>query len=622
MNGKLLAIGMVAVMIIAGLAVMLPGGSDAASGDGGSYTYVLEYDESEMSVNWATSTALSMDGMDAIYHPSYNSTTGATTGYGSWTWNATTGMGPFNSFYAAFDLTDGNKFVAIMDPFELTHGIDGTDYTASLADLNIMWVLPTVYWKTDSTHLYLTNDPGEDTDYVAYAHTINGHVYNYIAIGVYEGSTLTIDETTILTSTSGATPTASLTRADFRTAAQAYGTDGELDSSLATDAENPAYSMLWNFYQWELFKYCSYTLMENFNSQNTVGNGFVYGTNHLITTGTTNNLGPYTGNPGIITNTATDTTYGSDAVRLFIENAWGGLNDFVDGIVVDANQGFYIDTKSTPDDATSTSDYVSYKAISIPTSGYGTAIFTDAEIWGISSSTENGSATTGTTDRFATATTGTKVFFVGGSTNSNPTNSVYYGMSFADAGNALNSSNVIFGARLAFVFDATPEFTVTYNVSGVTTSQTFDYGDVPSPADPTAPEGYLFYGWEPAITAAVADVTYTAVFVEIGALTVPLNAEGGSVSTNTIAATQGQPIGTLPTPTKTGFDFDGWFTAAEGGTEVTAETIVTEDMTIYAHWEITGTWNTYKVLVYAMITLLFVGIAVAILRNYVGGDRY
>lgn len=42
--------------------------------------------------------------------------------------------------------------------------------------------------------------------------------------------------------------------------------------------------------------------------------------------------------------------------------------------------------------------------------------------------------------------------------------------------------------------------------------------------------------------------------------------------------------GTLETPTRDGYDFDGWYTAAEGGEKVTAETVVTDSMTLYAHW--------------------------------------
>ena len=47
---------------------------------------------------------------------------------------------------------------------------------------------------------------------------------------------------------------------------------------------------------------------------------------------------------------------------------------------------------------------------------------------------------------------------------------------------------------------------------------------------------------------------------------------------------KGDAIGALPTPTRDGYIFTGWWTTADGGTEVTTETVVAADMTIYAHW--------------------------------------
>ena len=44
-------------------------------------------------------------------------------------------------------------------------------------------------------------------------------------------------------------------------------------------------------------------------------------------------------------------------------------------------------------------------------------------------------------------------------------------------------------------------------------------------------------------------------------------------------------FGTLPTTTRSGYTFLGWFTEKEGGTQITADTIVgIEDTTFYAHW--------------------------------------
>lgn len=71
------------------------------------------------------------------------------------------------------------------------------------------------------------------------------------------------------------------------------------------------------------------------------------------------------------------------------------------------------------------------------------------------------------------------------------------------------------------------------------------------------------------------------------------NANGGSVSTTSKAALCGIELGTLPTPTRTGYTFNGWFTAASGGEQITANSIIeiAEDITLYARW----TANTYKV---------------------------
>ena len=60
----------------------------------------------------------------------------------------------------------------------------------------------------------------------------------------------------------------------------------------------------------------------------------------------------------------------------------------------------------------------------------------------------------------------------------------------------------------------------------------------------------------------------------------------GKVSQKSTAVTIGKPYGTLPTPTRTGYSFDGWYTKETGGTKVTETTTVgTNPPTkLYAHW--------------------------------------
>ena len=66
--------------------------------------------------------------------------------------------------------------------------------------------------------------------------------------------------------------------------------------------------------------------------------------------------------------------------------------------------------------------------------------------------------------------------------------------------------------------------------------------------------------------------------------TVKFNANGGTVSTSSKTVTNGSTYGTLPTPTRTGYKFAGWYTAKSGGTKITSSAKATKNQTIYAHW--------------------------------------
>ena len=83
--------------------------------------------------------------------------------------------------------------------------------------------------------------------------------------------------------------------------------------------------------------------------------------------------------------------------------------------------------------------------------------------------------------------------------------------------------------------------------------------------------------------------------------TLTLNANGGSVSadyfngsgsTVTRYRTYASYYGKLPTPTRTGYTFDGWYTAKTGGSKITSTNVYgSGNRTLYAHW----TPNTYTV---------------------------
>ena len=88
-------------------------------------------------------------------------------------------------------------------------------------------------------------------------------------------------------------------------------------------------------------------------------------------------------------------------------------------------------------------------------------------------------------------------------------------------------------------------------------------------------------------TVTPASVTYPVTF----------NPNGGTVSTASKVVTIGSTYGTLPTPTRTGYDFDGWYTQKTGGTKVDENTTVTTaaNHTLYAHWHLTPADPPYNV---------------------------
>lgn len=68
-------------------------------------------------------------------------------------------------------------------------------------------------------------------------------------------------------------------------------------------------------------------------------------------------------------------------------------------------------------------------------------------------------------------------------------------------------------------------------------------------------------------------------------ITVTLDANGGSVSPKTRLVANGKAVGTLPKPNeRSGYIFSGWFTAKTGGTQITASTKVSGNVTYYAQW--------------------------------------
>ncbi len=71
-------------------------------------------------------------------------------------------------------------------------------------------------------------------------------------------------------------------------------------------------------------------------------------------------------------------------------------------------------------------------------------------------------------------------------------------------------------------------------------------------------------------------------------LTFDLNGGSSSPKIKPMHVNRGQKYGGLPTPVRSGYVFDGWYTDPKGGTKVTADTVVPEagKQTLYARWRV------------------------------------
>ena len=70
--------------------------------------------------------------------------------------------------------------------------------------------------------------------------------------------------------------------------------------------------------------------------------------------------------------------------------------------------------------------------------------------------------------------------------------------------------------------------------------------------------------------------------------TVTLHANGGSVSPASVTTGADGKLASLPTPTRSSYSFNGWYTEKNGGTKVTTDTVFSANTTVYAHWTYTG----------------------------------
>lgn len=139
------------------------------------------------------------------------------------------------------------------------------------------------------------------------------------------------------------------------------------------------------------------------------------------------------------------------------------------------------------------------------------------------------------------------------------------------------------------------EFTVTFDSTGGSSvsSQTVQKGEsAKSPADPTK-EGYTFAGWYLNLSDSstydfskevTKDITLKAKWIEnsteSGTYNVTFDTNGGS-SVSSITVKTGE-ASILPTPTREGYKFLGWY---DGETLITSSSQITANIRLTAKWE-------------------------------------
>ena len=152
-----------------------------------------------------------------------------------------------------------------------------------------------------------------------------------------------------------------------------------------------------------------------------------------------------------------------------------------------------------------------------------------------------------------------------------------------------------------YLINTSDEVTITFDPNGGTLNAGDEtkavqhngtYGEMPTPIR----SGYHFDGWYTEKDGGTkVDANTSVATKEAHTLyarwseakyNITLDPNGGNLANATKEVTYNSSYGTLPTPNRAGYDFDGWFTEKDGGTKIEASTVVTavEPHTLYAHW--------------------------------------
>ena len=240
--------------------------------------------------------------------------------------------------------TDGTvKY--FLDPNDSTKKADGTTAIIDGSDGNVMVQIPKFWYKyefADGKHKWLISDGEQPGFEVHPAFDRQGTIRDFRYYPAYQGFTLSGK----LISGSGRVPTANKTRAVFRTEAAANGTG-------------------WSQIDWNLLiavQLLYLTEYADFDTQAMLGQGITSGSTYTAVTGSSNSLGNAS-SPSTNTNTQFMSYRG-------IENWYGQIYKFIDGVNI-KNREYFVNKKpSTYADDVFTGDYVTTGITMVATNGY------------------------------------------------------------------------------------------------------------------------------------------------------------------------------------------------------------------------------------------------------------
>lgn len=184
-----------------------------------------------------------------------------------------------------------------------------------------------------------------------------------------------------------------------------------------------------------------------------------------------------------------------------------------------------------------------------------------------------------------------------------PTKTGYNFVGWSDTSTVLGAgvTYIVGTSNVAFTAQWTPKtYIVSYNWNGGVGSSTSDSSYTVGNSGITLPtvgnhvkDGFEFTGWSTTSNGSVisgaftpTDNTFLYAIWGLGSFVTTYNANGGTVGTASASVTNGSSV-VLPTPTRSNFVFEGWYTSASGGTLVGgagASYQPASTKTVYARW--------------------------------------